>query len=85
MTDLQAHPDDHMIGHLDGFQIYRGGIDVLSICRVDQDGKAMESGRTGEFGFQLPLVCCISLIFIFAVFGSLVVAIWCGVPWFGMV
>jgi hypothetical protein len=51
VTDLQAYPDDHMIGHFDGFQIYRCGIDVLSIRRVDQDGKAMELGRTGEFEF----------------------------------
>ena len=62
------HQEDHMPAHLDGFQLYRGGLDVLRLRRVDSSGRPAEGGRTGKYllasagflavDFLLTYICC---------------------------
>jgi len=37
-----------MAANVDGFQIYRGGFDLLRLQRVDDKGKPFVASRTGE-------------------------------------
>ena len=47
VEDIRDNAEDHMAAKLDGFQIYRCGIDLLRIQRVDDTGKEVSGTRTG--------------------------------------
>ncbi|EGD83547.1 hypothetical protein PTSG_04153 [Salpingoeca rosetta] len=47
VEDIRDNAEDHMAAHLDGFQIYRCGIDLLRLQRVDDKGKPVSDSRTG--------------------------------------
>jgi hypothetical protein len=44
-----------MAPHLDGFQLYLCGLDVLALRRLDNKGNELTSGRTGKPTYFKPI------------------------------
>lgn len=45
--DIAQNTEDHLAAKLDGFQIYRCGIDLIRLQRVDDNGEPCTDSRTG--------------------------------------
>jgi hypothetical protein len=47
VADIEQYQDDHLAKQVDGFQLYRGGFDLLCLQRLDEKGNPQSNSRTG--------------------------------------